>query len=81
MFNPKFLLIFFFFSEISKNEDTLKEYMLYKQFLDSLTPQVLPPLKLRFSFCYSAMILIILCSVPTNRNGKMKKEKLKKRKR
>ncbi|KAJ7318888.1 hypothetical protein OS493_037220, partial [Desmophyllum pertusum] len=26
-------------SEISKNEDTLKEYMLYKQFLDSLTPQ------------------------------------------
>ena len=27
------------FSEISKNEDTLKEYMLYKQFLDSLTPQ------------------------------------------
>ena len=39
MFNPKFLLIFFF-SEISKNEDTLKEYMLYKQFLDSLTPQV-----------------------------------------
>lgn len=27
-------------SEISKNEDTLKEYMLYKQFLDSLTPQV-----------------------------------------
>ena len=27
-------------SEISKNEDALKEYMLYKQFLDSLTPQV-----------------------------------------
>lgn len=26
-------------SEISKNEDTLKEYMLYKHFLDSLTPQ------------------------------------------
>lgn len=25
-------------SEISKNEDTLKEYMLYKQFLDALTP-------------------------------------------
>jgi len=32
----------FFFSEISKNEDALKEYMLYKQFLDSLTPQVMP---------------------------------------
>lgn len=31
---------FKFHSEISKNEDTLKEYMLYKQFLDSLTPQV-----------------------------------------
>ena len=27
-------------SEISKNEDTLKDYMLYKQFLDTLTPQV-----------------------------------------
>ena len=43
MFNPiKLLLniVFFHFSEISKNEDTLKEYMLYKQFLDSLTPQV-----------------------------------------
>ena len=79
MFNPKFLLIFFF-SEISKNEDTLKEYMLYKQFLDSLTPQVMP-LKPWFSFCYSAMILIILCSVLTNRNGKMKNEKLKKKKR
>ncbi|EDO43894.1 predicted protein [Nematostella vectensis] len=26
-------------SEISKNEDLLKEYLLYKQFLDSLTPQ------------------------------------------
>ncbi|XP_031571792.1 cilia- and flagella-associated protein 100-like [Actinia tenebrosa] len=26
-------------SEISKNEDTMKEYMLYQQFLDSLTPQ------------------------------------------
>eukprot|EP00112_Aurelia_sp_Birch-Aquarium-sp1_P007994 Seg1873.5 transcript_id=Seg1873.5/GoldUCD/mRNA.D3Y31 product="Cilia- and flagella-associated protein 100" protein_id=Seg1873.5/GoldUCD/D3Y31 len=26
-------------SEISKNEDTLKEYMLYKQFLDTLAPQ------------------------------------------
>ena len=27
------------FSDISKTEDLLKEYMLYKQFLDSLTPQ------------------------------------------
>ena len=27
-------------SEISKNEDTLKDYMLYKQFLDTLTPPV-----------------------------------------
>jgi hypothetical protein len=27
-------------SEISKNEDTLKDYMLYKQFLDTLTPTV-----------------------------------------
>jgi hypothetical protein len=27
-------------SEISKNEDTLKDYMLYKQFLDILTPGV-----------------------------------------
>ncbi|XP_060082227.1 cilia- and flagella-associated protein 100-like [Ylistrum balloti] len=26
-------------SEISKNEDTLKEYQLYRKFLDSLTPQ------------------------------------------
>ncbi|XP_065065350.1 cilia- and flagella-associated protein 100-like [Rhopilema esculentum] len=26
-------------SEISKNEDTLKEYMLYKKFLDALAPQ------------------------------------------
>lgn len=26
-------------SEISKNDDTLKEYMLYKQFLDTLAPQ------------------------------------------
>ena len=42
--------MFVFFSEISKNEDTLKEYMLYKQFLDSLTPQVMP-LKPWFSFC------------------------------
>ena len=33
------LLFLFLISEISKNEDTLKEYMLYKQFLDSLTPQ------------------------------------------
>ena len=32
--------VFKLHSEISKNEDTLKEYMLYKQFLDSLTPQV-----------------------------------------
>jgi hypothetical protein len=27
-------------SEISKYEDTLKEYQLYKKFLDALTPQV-----------------------------------------
>lgn len=27
-------------SEISKYEDTLKEYQLYKKFLDNLTPQV-----------------------------------------
>ena len=26
-------------SEISKYEDTLKEYQLYKKFLDALTPQ------------------------------------------
>ena len=30
--------IFFVHSEISKNEDLLKEYQLYKKFLDSLTP-------------------------------------------
>ncbi len=29
---------FTYYSEISKNEDLLKEYQLYKKFLDSLTP-------------------------------------------
>ena len=28
-------------SEISKYEDTLKEYQLYKKFLEALTPKVL----------------------------------------
>lgn len=41
------------FSEISKNEDTLKEYMLYKQFLDSLTPQA----SINFFFTVSLDIL------------------------
>lgn len=29
-------------SEISKYEDTLKEYQMYRKFLDNLTPQVCP---------------------------------------
>ena len=41
-FGGSLLNFFGFFSEISKNEDLLKEYMLYKEFLDQLTPQVIP---------------------------------------
>lgn len=33
-----FYYLSFLCSEISKNEDLLKEYQLYKKFLDSLTP-------------------------------------------
>ena len=44
----------FCISEISKNEDMLKEYMLYKQFLDSLTPQAsFVKLMSLDSVCYS----------------------------
>ena len=33
-------------SEITKMEDTLKEYQLYKKFLDKVTPQSLKEVKL-----------------------------------
>ena len=40
-------------SEISKNEDTLKDYMLYKQFLDTLTPPVCSILISLLQFTYT----------------------------
>ena len=36
-------------SEISKNEDLLKEYMIYKQFLDKLTPREVMEVRARYS--------------------------------
>ena len=42
-------------SEISKNEDLLKEYMIYKQFLDKLTPREVMEVRARYSLiqcCY-----------------------------